>query len=93
MRGVFVAVIATNLPVAFNLIRGMLGPVFISTRKPLHEVRQQQGRNGHRLATIGGGNGGGEGMSKRKRAAADPLATDMIFSACEERNKTSPLQN
>ncbi|KEZ42842.1 hypothetical protein SAPIO_CDS5268 [Scedosporium apiospermum] len=75
----FVAVITTNLPMIFPLLRSWFNPIFGSTTRstpknyPLHSPFQ----------TIGGT--GGDSRSRRGPRSTNPITANMTFSESEER--------
>ena len=82
VRETFVAVITTNFPMAFTLIRGMLGPAFHSTADSNSSNKDQKSRKD--LETIGGGGPSEESGASRKHHPQRPVIGDMLFSPSEE---------
>lgn len=80
VRETFVAVITTNFPMAFTLIKGMLGPAFKSVRTSTKTAHEQEPRRSEQLQTFGSGKKG-----EKVRGVGNPTATNMLFSASEER--------
>jgi hypothetical protein len=80
LREAFVAIVTANLPMAFTLVKGLLGPTFWSTRRSagteLNTMRKGSSR------TSGGG-----GPSGRIRGGLSvvPITTYALFSESEER--------
>lgn len=82
VRETFVAVITTNFPMAFTLIKGMLGPAFKSMRSSSKTTNggEQAEKDGRQLQTFGSSKKG-----EKIRGVGNPTATNMLFSASEER--------
>jgi hypothetical protein len=97
VRETFVAIVVTNAPMAFTLVRGLLGPAFRSTDRGNSSPPQvgqykgkqlssgdggETGRSGVPLATIGSGTKN----SRRDRGrSSHAMMTNQIFSESEER--------
>ncbi|KAG9252016.1 uncharacterized protein F5Z01DRAFT_245365 [Emericellopsis atlantica] len=78
VRETFVAVITTNFPTSFSLVKTMLGSTLKSLRSTQHT--EQEGKKPSELRTFGSSTR----ASKKIRGVGDPTATNMLFSASEE---------
>ncbi|PYH94864.1 hypothetical protein BO71DRAFT_449827 [Aspergillus ellipticus CBS 707.79] len=81
-RETFVAVITTNLPIVFHLLRTwlarMFGGVFQSSQKT------SKGPSGG-FQTIGGGGGVHPSRNRGRNASTDPITVGLTFTESEER--------
>lgn len=78
MRETFVAVITANIPMAFTLVKGLLGPTFRSIRSA-SQTEPKAEINVNQLETFG------SGSKQSRRSRGNPTVTNMIFSESEER--------
>lgn len=84
IREAFVAVITTNFPVVFTLIRGMLGPAFRS-RNSSDPSKLKGGSSGNETGTELGTVGRSRRKSKKAMAGNGALTTQMLFTESEEK--------
>lgn len=82
-RESFVAVVTTNLPMVFPLIRTWLAPFFGTMLKSSQRNSYQSPSAGFR--TIGGGGGGNSYNRGRGPQSANPITANMTFNDSEER--------
>ncbi|KAM5349277.1 hypothetical protein ACJ41O_005784 [Fusarium nematophilum] len=80
-RESFVAVITTNLPLLFPLIRIWLTPLFGSVLRSSQKTYETP--SGFR--TIGGGGGRSQSRSRRGPPTANPISANLTFNDSEER--------
>lgn len=80
VRETFVAVITTNFPMAFTLIKGMLGPAFKSYQRSSKTAHDPEAKHSDQLQTFGSSKKG-----EKIRGMGNPTATNMLFSESEER--------
>ncbi|RAH51261.1 uncharacterized protein BO95DRAFT_510276 [Aspergillus brunneoviolaceus CBS 621.78] len=81
-RETFAAVITTNLPMVFHLLRTWLARAFGSA----FQSSQKSYKSPSGFQTIGGGGGGPGGSSSRNRGkASDPITIGLTFTESEER--------
>ncbi|KAH6972115.1 hypothetical protein BKA56DRAFT_593736 [Ilyonectria sp. MPI-CAGE-AT-0026] len=80
-REAFVAVITTNLPLLFPLLRAWFTPLFGSMLRSSQKTYQTP--SGFR--TIGGGGGDGQSRRNRKPPTANPITANITLNDSEER--------
>jgi hypothetical protein len=87
VREAFVAIITANAPMAFTLVRGLLGPALKSFRSSAETDTQEPTA----LRTYGSGN-----TNHKARASKGKTLTNVLFSESEERivrgDESPPLQ-
>ncbi|GAP92975.1 putative triacylglycerol lipase-like protein [Rosellinia necatrix] len=87
VRETFVAVITTNLPMAFPLVSGWLKPIFSSLARSMRSGSYEKSTDGkfrRSIATFGGGARDGQNKQGRAPRTANPL-TGLTFTESEER--------
>lgn len=82
VRETFVAVFTANLPMAFTLVKGLLGPAFKTIRSSGHTDRADE-MQPVPLQTFGSSSK--QDRKDRSVHRSNPTATNMIFSESEER--------
>ncbi|PYH80289.1 hypothetical protein BO82DRAFT_313273 [Aspergillus uvarum CBS 121591] len=80
-RETFAAVITTNLPMVFHLLRTWLARAFGSA----FQSSQRSYKIPSGLQTIGGGGGPGASSSRYRGKASDPITIGLTFTESEER--------
>ncbi|KAL1875310.1 hypothetical protein VTK73DRAFT_10147 [Phialemonium thermophilum] len=89
VRETFVAVVTTNLPIVFSLIKTMLEPIFGSLFSSVRSTKPYD-RTPREIRTFGGGHSGGAGTGAQRSGrgrgppTVNPL-TNITFSESEER--------
>ncbi|KAJ2995461.1 hypothetical protein NUW58_g1260 [Xylaria curta] len=87
VRETFVAVVTTNLPMAFPLISGWIKPIFSTLARSMRTGTYEKSTDGkfrRSVATFGGGAGAGRSGQGRNLRTANPL-TGLTFTESEER--------
>jgi hypothetical protein len=85
IREAFVAIITTNFPVVFSLVKGMLGPAFSS--RGTSDPSKLKGSSGHEMGTNLESKGGSESArrtGKGREGASKMTTTQMLLSESEE---------
>ncbi|KAI1170027.1 hypothetical protein F4777DRAFT_592250 [Nemania sp. FL0916] len=87
VRETFVAVVTTNLPMAFPLVSTMVKPLFSSIARSLGSSTYEKSTDGkfsRDIVTFGGGSTGGQSKQRRHPRTANTL-TGLTFTESEER--------
>ncbi|KJF61196.1 uncharacterized protein CIMG_11576 [Coccidioides immitis RS] len=83
VREAFVAVMTTNLPMIFPVIRSLLTPLF---GKALASTQKKSYKSPAGVQTIGGGGGGSSySRNRHRREPPDTLTTGLTLNGSEER--------
>lgn len=83
VRETFVAIITANIPMAFTLVKGLLGPAFRSIRSTNHTENKPGSDRPTALDTFGSNSK--QHRKSRGGHQVNPTLTNMLFTESEER--------
>jgi hypothetical protein len=84
VRETFVAVVTTNLPMVFPLVKHLLSPILSSIAKSVKSASERQSTDRKRSLVTFGGGGGTQSWRGRGPRTANPI-TEFTFTESEER--------